>query len=102
MIPQVSSTTLLLFLKMFHKTTSSVRWVCVGFVNVKCSQTGKELVVKARRLSRGDGQPLTKSDFICGSSLMLQENEKDYPVQFVGFPGIIILYMYMYLYRLVP
>ena len=54
---------------------------------MKCAQTGKELVVKPKSLSPEDEEPLSKGHFTPGCGLMLEEEGKPYPVQFVCFAG---------------
>lgn len=54
---------------------------------MECAQTGKELVVKPKSLSPEDEEPLSKGHFTPGCGLMLEEEGKPYPVQFVCFAG---------------
>ena len=59
---------------------------------VKCVQTGKNLTVKPTDLSPEDDEPLSRKPFISGCGLMLDECGKQYPVQFICFAGMSILY----------
>ena len=59
---------------------------------VKCAQTGKNLIVKPTDLSPEDDEPLSGKHFISGCGIMLDECHKQYPVQFICFAGMSILY----------
>ncbi len=62
-------------------------YLLTGNVIVKCSQTGEQHVVKLKELSKGDGQPIMDDDLHEGSSLLIEEDHKFYPVEFVKFNG---------------
>lgn len=63
--------------------------MCVGFVIVRCSQTGKQHLVKVRDLFNEDCSLLTEEDLTRGSSLMLDYKGKTYPVTFIQFKGLL-------------
>lgn len=50
---------------------------------MKCCQTGNLHVVKVNDLFREDLEPLQPDDLVTGSSLMMELDNKMYPVTFV-------------------
>lgn len=61
--------------------------VHVELIVVKCSQTGKNLTIKAENLSKENFEPLTKDDFVAGTALIVHYKGKPYPVEFIQFKG---------------
>ena len=62
--------------------------IFVGVVLVKCSQDGKQHSVIVQDLTKTDGSPVSSNDLYEGSSLMVERNQKMYPVEFVKFKGL--------------
>lgn len=55
---------------------------------MKCSQTGEHHTAKVQDLTRDDESPVSKEDLFEGSSLMLERDQKVFPVQFIKFKGL--------------
>lgn len=61
--------------------------LCAEKIHVKCNQNGRTHKVKVSSLSNKDGEDVTKSDLVPGAQLILDFEDKPYPVTFIKVSG---------------
>lgn len=64
----------------------------VGEVLVKCSQTGRRIKAKVADISK-DNTSVTQTDLKKGSSLLVAVTGKTYPVEFIEFAGMPLVFV---------
>ena len=63
-------------------------------VLVKCSQTGRRIKAKVSDISKKDNTSVTQTDLKKGSSLLVAVTGKTYPVEFIEFAGMLLVFVW--------
>lgn len=64
---------------------------------MKCSQTGRKIKAKFGDISKKDMTPMTEAD-LKGSSLVVTIHGKSYPVEFLQFVGMSLVFEWTFLH----